>query len=279
MTAIDFKQLAVFNLAKGAHDDPAEGVCAMEAVAWLEGLPHSDSPACTCPVVAAYVRAINDRMPPHERQRLVAYLPRLVGTTAPAFEQARGDYLAWAVVTIFAPNALRSVGKNDQADQLQALPLHDFAAARTLLRSWGYSSYYAADAYADAADAYAATYAADAAAYAADAAAYAAAYAESAAAYAADAATYAADAAAYAAESAAAFAAVRRHLRRRTGSPQPLPSASATATAKEPRTPWSLAFDALDGVLAIGPVSPGFSVDVAARVDAFRMVLAGAEAR
>ena len=77
---IDFEKLAVFNLSKGAHKSAAEGVCAMEAVAWLEGLAHTDAPACTCPAIAAYVRVMNDKLSDTDRQRLVAYLPRLVGT-------------------------------------------------------------------------------------------------------------------------------------------------------------------------------------------------------
>lgn len=74
----DFAELAIFKLESGAHSNPEKGLCAMEAVAWLEGLAHTDHPACTCPIIGAYVRALNDSLPHAERQRIVAYLPRLV---------------------------------------------------------------------------------------------------------------------------------------------------------------------------------------------------------
>jgi hypothetical protein len=162
-------------LAGGKHDDPSRGLCAMEMIAYMERLEHTDAPPCTCPVIAAYVRGINDLMPEAQRQRLLPYLPRLVGTVAPEHERARGEYLAWAAITIFAPAALRAAGLIEQACALADFP-----------KDRGLKAAHAA-AYADAA-AYAAAYAAAAAAHAAayaDAAAYAAAYAAAAAAHAA----------------------------------------------------------------------------------------------
>ena len=78
-----FEDLFTFTLKMGSHDKPEDGLCAMEAVAWLEGLPHSDRPECTCPVLAAYTRSLNDRMPEDERQKLVAVLPHLIVTGKP----------------------------------------------------------------------------------------------------------------------------------------------------------------------------------------------------
>ena len=101
----NLQELAVFKLVKGRHESAEKGLCAMEAVAWLEGLPHSDHPACTCPVIAAYVRELNDRLPGAQRQRLIPYLPRLVGTVSPEHEWQRTQYLvaqafgkAWPIV-------------------------------------------------------------------------------------------------------------------------------------------------------------------------------------
>lgn len=51
-------------LTYGAHDDPGDGLCLMEAVALLGGEAHTGSPACACPVLAAqaardaFIRAI-----------------------------------------------------------------------------------------------------------------------------------------------------------------------------------------------------------------------------
>ena len=67
-------------LRHGSHADRDNGVCAMEAVAWLAGLPHTDAPSCACPVIRAFVISLNDRMDDQNRQKLKAYLPRIIGT-------------------------------------------------------------------------------------------------------------------------------------------------------------------------------------------------------
>ena len=52
-TMLTDRLAALTTLAHGAHDSPADGLCAMEAAAWLAGEPHSDHPACVSPVIAA----------------------------------------------------------------------------------------------------------------------------------------------------------------------------------------------------------------------------------
>ncbi len=216
---MSFDHLFSFELSKGSHEKAELGLCAMEAVAWLEGLSHSDHPECTCPIIASYVRCLNDYLPQNKRQALIPYLPRLVGTVSKKHEQKRAEFLAWQAIRVFAPAKLRASGFETKAKTLER-------QNRNLI---------------DAADAaYAARVAADAgdAAYAARAAAYAA-YAAADAAYAARAAAYAARAAAYAA--------------------------------------WGNAFDALDGVLAIGPQSQGFSKNTEQRVSAYRELVSTKE--
>ena len=67
---------------------------AMEMVAWLAGEKHSDEPQCTCPVLASYVRALNDLLPSDAaRDRLLRRMvPRLVNTTASIAEQRRRGF-------------------------------------------------------------------------------------------------------------------------------------------------------------------------------------------
>lgn len=119
---MDFEQLAVFRLRKGSHSTPEIGLCAMEAVAWLEGLTHDDHPPCTCPVIAGFVRSANDILDDVERQQLVPYLPRLVGTVSPTHEQERAQYLAWQALTVHTPLALKAAGLHYEAHVLQQLP-------------------------------------------------------------------------------------------------------------------------------------------------------------
>jgi hypothetical protein len=180
------RDLASIVLLNGSHPSRAEGVCAMEAVAWLAGEKHSDAPICTCPIIANMVRRFNDRINDDaERTRLLApILPLLVGTRSTTDVMIKRGYAAADfAVRVVAPIALEARGRKVDADKLRALdPIIDRATALKAQKT-------------DAA------YAADAAAYAAyaAAAAAAAAAADAAAAAAADAAAAAADAAAAAA--------------------------------------------------------------------------------
>lgn len=47
-------------LERGAHSSRKDGMCFMEAVAWIAKEKHSDHPACVCPVFGAFAREWND---------------------------------------------------------------------------------------------------------------------------------------------------------------------------------------------------------------------------
>ena len=219
MKRVHMLDLDTLTLAHGVHKEREQGLCLMEAVAYFAGLPHSDHPKCSSPVLTEFGIRINDRMNEIERQRLKPFIPRLVGTNDPAKEQVRYRILCWAAITEFAPAALRLV-KDEKcqafAERLEGLPRYDWGAAKRI----GYEARDCArkvrrvrwNAAADAADAdadAAADAAADATADAAYAAYAAAADADADAAAATDAAADAADAAAtaFAAAADAAYAA------------------------------------------------------------------------
>lgn len=82
-------------LSAGAHRCPSTGACLMECVSVVAGEPWSDRPSCTHPVLAAAARGANDGLPDEERQRLLALIPRLVGTA----EQPRGECVDGLLVT------------------------------------------------------------------------------------------------------------------------------------------------------------------------------------
>lgn len=69
-------------LAQGRHRSAAEGACAVELASMLAGERFSDRPRCVDPVLAAYMRAFNDRLGPAERQGLRPYAAAAVGTRA-----------------------------------------------------------------------------------------------------------------------------------------------------------------------------------------------------
>jgi len=90
-------------LARGKHGSREQGVCLLEAVAYVAGEPHSDHPACVSPVLAAFGRALNDALDSVERQRLVPLVPRLVGTVDPVADQRDGLECAHFLVSAWTP--------------------------------------------------------------------------------------------------------------------------------------------------------------------------------
>lgn len=126
---MDLRELAPVELEKGGHASSAEGLCAMEAVALLEGTEHGARPECTCPVIAAFVRRANDRLPDDQRQRLVPFVPRLVDTVGSDGEQARADWAVWQVFAVALPDAVSTVGAPELARSMRAVPIYDWEAA------------------------------------------------------------------------------------------------------------------------------------------------------
>ena len=155
--------ISTLTLSVGSHVSRDKGVCLLEAVAWFAGETHSDNPACCCPVLAEYGRAINDNAPQLVRDRLRDLIPRLVGTRAGIeLERRRAYVLTDSAVRVLAPLAIEAVALPEQAATLRGLPeiVDRDAAARAA---------YAADAARVAAAADAAAAAAEAAARAAEA--------------------------------------------------------------------------------------------------------------
>lgn len=108
-------------LRRGHSKNPAGGACAMDAINWLVHGKHGDKPDCACPVIGKYVIGLNDAMPDDQRQRLLAFLPRIAGSRSAAHKQARGEILARGAVRVIAPIALDAAGLDTQAAALRAL--------------------------------------------------------------------------------------------------------------------------------------------------------------
>ncbi len=197
MDTIDLDSLT---LKTGSHSNRSQGVCLMEAVAWMAGEKHSDAPQCACPSLAAFGRSLNDRWKDDERQLLKRFVPLLIGTRSTREVQLARTYMLvdYSIRKILP--VVVALSRQDLADRLRELPpitnrqraldANVFVReVRATLRAaedeaWKKNAAYAADAayaayaaYADDAAAYAAYAAYAAAAYAAayDAAAYAAA--------------------------------------------------------------------------------------------------------
>ncbi len=123
--------LGTIHLGKGSHSSYESGHCAMEVVAWLAGLGHTDAPECASPVLQTYVISLNDTWGDVDRQRLVPYLPRVVGTAGDSQDEARA-YLAldWLIRT-YTPAWLDLAGLTVEAQALRGLRrIVDRAAAQ-----------------------------------------------------------------------------------------------------------------------------------------------------
>ncbi len=101
---------AEFRLSAGKHVSVEDGMCAMELVAFLDGGPHTDHPRCASETISDFVRHINDHLPDNLRHRLLAYVPRIIGTVSAEHEQECIEYFAWKTIRVFAPAALRAQG-------------------------------------------------------------------------------------------------------------------------------------------------------------------------
>jgi hypothetical protein len=121
MEAID---LEAISLLSGSHKTREDGMCALEAVAWLAGEPHTDHPQCACPVIAGFLRNWNDSLPSDaERGRLLKpLLPLLLNTRGGDKLLLRRMYLAldWEI-RVMAPAWLRLAGLVEHADAMAAL--------------------------------------------------------------------------------------------------------------------------------------------------------------
>ena len=113
-------------LKHGSHLDQADGMCAMEAAAWIAGEPHSDKPQCVSPAIGAFCRSWNDGLRTDEdRTRLIGpYLHRLPGTrNGQESEIRRGEMALDWLVRVQAPLSLELVPALVQyAESLRGLP-------------------------------------------------------------------------------------------------------------------------------------------------------------
>ena len=115
-------ELDTIRLETGHHTEEGRG-CVMDWTARFAGLPVTDHPPCTSPVLTAFAIALNDGVDDEFRQRLVPFIPRLVGTSGDPEADERRAWMAtdW-LVRRFAATWLRRFGMAGDADALEALP-------------------------------------------------------------------------------------------------------------------------------------------------------------
>jgi hypothetical protein len=109
-------------LSHGRHATPPDGMCAMEWVSYLAGEPHGDQPACVSPVLRAFCTTLNDGLQRAQRQRLLPYLTRAIGTAGDGLDTARSwAAMDWLVRT-YATRWVAAAGLSGAARSLASLP-------------------------------------------------------------------------------------------------------------------------------------------------------------
>src|SRR5262249_52252623 len=106
----------------GGHDSPSDGLCLMEAVAYVRGIPHTDHPACVSEYLGQFGRTLNDGLDDATRQRLVRLIPLLPGTAGDGLDGRppwmAADYTARVLTARWWDRA----GLADHAKALRSLP-------------------------------------------------------------------------------------------------------------------------------------------------------------
>lgn len=92
--AFDSSILKPLTLRRGAGKGWENGLCFMEAAAWLAGEEATDRPKCACPVLGKFGIAINDLAGHDQRQRLLPLAYRMAGTVSAEHYEARTAFLA-----------------------------------------------------------------------------------------------------------------------------------------------------------------------------------------
>lgn len=130
---------ATIMLKHGTHLKPEQGMCLMEAVAYVSNEPHSDAPGCACPVLSEYARTVNDSVhwknDAARTSLLLPLVPKLVGSRGGLEEQIeRACYLCDAAeqsVSAFTDFAETDECGEECADLCACAYLEARVAART----------------------------------------------------------------------------------------------------------------------------------------------------
>ena len=127
-------------LARGSHDGPDRGICAMELVSMLAGAPFGDRCAGVCPVLAAFVRGYNDNIDTRRRQDLIGLAPELLDTDAgAAVARIRAERCFALAAAAHATSPLRLLpARFPHADEVHNLELPGRFAARAARRRAGW---------------------------------------------------------------------------------------------------------------------------------------------
>jgi len=111
-------------LAYGSHSSRKDGMCAMEAAAYVAGEKHSDNPQCVSPVIGAFMRSWNDSLPDDESRTrlLLPLIHKIINTAGSVKKESQRSWMALDWLTReCAPAWLDAAGLGEHAAALRAL--------------------------------------------------------------------------------------------------------------------------------------------------------------
>lgn len=118
MTLTAIEEPAAIVLSLGVHKSREEGMCFMEAVAYVAGEEHTSIPECACIVSTWFAALLNDYMTDELRNQLLPPLiPAVVGshTDDRAVLASRSTHLVRGIVLRILPRILRLDNSKDAA--------------------------------------------------------------------------------------------------------------------------------------------------------------------
>lgn len=121
MTIVESRLTALDDLVlkSGGHSASSGNFCFNEAAAWLAGEKHSDAPECVSPYLRSFTMRLNDRWTDEQRQTLLPYLPRVIGTGGDGKDEARRRIAQRALCTDLLPPWLRLAGLDEMAAEVE----------------------------------------------------------------------------------------------------------------------------------------------------------------
>jgi hypothetical protein len=130
--------LSTITLSPGGHSAPPKDVdpadlklCGTEIIPWLRGESHTASPPCTCSVIAAFIRGLNDWGTDATRAALIAHpdghpdqalVVRAMGTAGDGYREQRGFIARDYALRIGLPLWLDAAGATEAAAAARAHP-------------------------------------------------------------------------------------------------------------------------------------------------------------
>jgi hypothetical protein len=140
---IDPEKLASIDLEYGGHRSRDDGLCLLEAVAYLAGELHTDKPRCVSPILGEFGRTFNDCIAKERRQDLKPLLPFLIGSAPDGpfredvhyCDEAGRAWMIndWGIRTVM-PMMLDVMAASDLAARLRSLdPVNNGVALQSCL--------------------------------------------------------------------------------------------------------------------------------------------------